>query len=339
MRHIVYLVHLCILLCTCQSRLIPLDPRQAGNKTLALIKNPSASRKVYTFTNIVLSRKAVSRRSGRPIYGGHSQIWIEGTETDGPLIIELGSAVLLRPSGTFRLLVRSKDLGIANTGKPFRPYISPDSIYHTVLEGQTLLTNAEMFDDAAGTGLIADAWNEDPVYRKGTGSRPNTCYDLLVRVLRRMQLHLNPLTKELFDNSTEYYTYNSRKFVERVQHVASITLEPAGPPHPANSVRMQTKVFNVDLVLNPNAPSLVLEETEYLPSGPALLTATVGSQLTADRVFASDGVLTHGVSDASGPVTHYQVGDLISHTMAFLSKLSRRLKRPESYKTPLISTH
>ncbi|KAL8676353.1 MAG: hypothetical protein Q9186_007128 [Xanthomendoza sp. 1 TL-2023] len=282
MRHIVFLLNLCILLYICQSRVVPFVSPQAGNKTPAFIQTPSASRKVYTFTHFALDYKAISRDTGRPVYGGHSEIWIEGTQTDGPLVIELGFSGLPRRPGTSQYAVNSKDLGIANTGKPFTPPKRHHVIDYTVLEGETFLTNAEMFDHAAGTGLIADAWNEDPLYRMGTGSTPNTCYDLSERILRHMKLDLDPLTRKLFDNSTEYYTSHSRKRVERVQEVASIVLEPAGPSYPEDFIRFQNRIFNVDFVRNPDAPNMVAEITKFLP-GPALLTATGYTRLTAVR--------------------------------------------------------
>ena len=108
---------------------------------------------------------------------------------------------------------------------------------------------------------------EDPVYRIGTGSEPNSCYDLLERVLRHMNLHVDPQTKKLFDNSTEYYTSYSRKRIQRIVDVASITLKPDGPKYD----EVQTRMFNVDFQHNPDAPNLVYENTRRFPHQQALL--------------------------------------------------------------------
>lgn len=47
-----------------------------------------------------------------------------------------------------------------------------------------------MFDHQAGTGLVADAWNEDPVYVRGTEAKPNTCYEFVERLLAKMDLEV-----------------------------------------------------------------------------------------------------------------------------------------------------
>ncbi|KAL9012413.1 MAG: hypothetical protein Q9173_002819 [Seirophora scorigena] len=263
---------MCMFLQFCQSRVVAFEPRQTSNKTSASasIINASAGRKVHIDTEIHLDKKAISQRTGEPVYGGHAQLLIDGTESEGPLIIELGLSPVPQPPGPsmqVRYVVRSKDLGVANTGKPIRPYPREKVIRYTIIEGETPLTNAEMFDHKAGRGLVADAWMENPVYEMGTGSRPNTCYDLIERILERMNLNLDPLTKELFDNSTEYYRSYSR-MTQRVQDVASLAVQPFGYLDETN-----IRIFNVDFVENPDAPSLVFEQTRHAPRPQTLLTA------------------------------------------------------------------
>ncbi|KAL9596319.1 MAG: hypothetical protein Q9219_005873 [cf. Caloplaca sp. 3 TL-2023] len=146
--------------------------------------------------NATSGKEQYPPKTGEPFYGGHEQIWIDGTETDGPLVVELGFHPVLPPS----YAIRSKDLGVVNTGKPIKPppdYPDDPKARYTFTEGETMLINAEMFDHRTGTGLIADAWMEDPVYKIGTGSTLNSCYELLERIIRRMILHVDPVTKEL----------------------------------------------------------------------------------------------------------------------------------------------
>ncbi|KAI4112784.1 MAG: hypothetical protein LQ345_006115 [Seirophora villosa] len=266
-------VNICIFLYFCQSRVTAFEPRQTSKETStsATIKNASAARKVHIDTEIHLDQKAISQRTGEPVYGGHAQLLIDGTETEGPLMIELGFSPVRQPpspSMQVRYVVRSKDLGVANTGKPIRPYPMEKVIRYTIVEGETSLTNAELFDHKAGRGLVADAWMENPVYEMGTGSRPNTCYDLLERILRRMNLDIDPLTKELFNNSTEYYTSYSRRMTQRVQDVASLAVKPFEYLDETN-----IRVFNVDFVENPDAPTLVFEQTRHAPRPQTLLAA------------------------------------------------------------------
>ncbi|KAL8953343.1 MAG: hypothetical protein Q9222_000805 [Ikaeria aurantiellina] len=272
MKHVEHncLLMISIFLLICRSLA---NPGQEGNKALssALTTHALAPRRVQVVTELHLWQKAISLRSQEPVYGGHAQIWVDGTDTDGPLIIELGISPMAQPSHEQKYAVRSKDLGVANTGKAIRPYPYPGSLRFTLMEGMTTLTNAVMFDHQTGKGLIADAWMEDPVYRIGTGSRPNTCYDLLVLVLERMELEVDPVTKRLFANSTEYYTLYSMRMVQRVQDVASITTEPAG-----DQDKIEARVFDVDFEYNPHAPSLIFDKIDYRPRSQTLLTAANG---------------------------------------------------------------
>ncbi|KAL9601443.1 MAG: hypothetical protein Q9219_002509 [cf. Caloplaca sp. 3 TL-2023] len=191
-------------------------------------------------------------------------MWVDGTETDGPLIVELGINPIPPPPDLSKFLpyaVNSRDLGVAKTGEPIRPNPYPGVLHEWIIfQGETSLTNAQIFDHRAGTGLVADAWMMDPVYRMGTNSKPNTCYDLIEWVLARMSLRLDPVTKRLFENSTEYYTSYSRHSVRRVPLVASFRTEPAGPDD-----KVQTRVFDVDFEMNPDAPSLIYDATQDAP--------------------------------------------------------------------------
>lgn len=272
-----YLLQLGILICLCHSGVVSSGPLAANNGTLppASALNVSASRKVHVHTLLYLfaSRRAISRKSGKPVLGGHASIFVEGTQTDGPLLLELGFTPAPLPSKHSVAAIRSHDRGPAKSGEPFRPTQYPDMLQWVLPQGQTSLTNREIFDHRAGTGLIADAWMEDPVYRMGLGTAPNTCYDFVERTLRRMHLNLDPVTKKLFENSTEYYTSYSRQQNKRVPEVASIVEAPAG-----SYVMVNTRVFNVDFQYNPKAPSVEFERTQYLPRTAALRTAAIEAE-------------------------------------------------------------
>lgn len=274
---VAYLLQFCILVCLCQSRIVPPKPLPATKRTLpsASTLNVSAPRNVQVHTLVYLfpSQSAISRKSGKPVYGGHASILVEGTQTDGPLVIELGGTPAPLPSKHAYFAIKSKDLGVANTGKPIKPTEWPDILQYILPQGQTSLTNREIFDHRAGTGLIADAWMEDPVYRMGTGAAPNTCYDFVERALDRMHLVLDPETKKLFENSTEYYTSYSRQRNMRIPDVASVLEAPAG-----SYVRVDTRMFNVDTRYNPKAPFVEFERTQYLPRTAALRTAAIEAE-------------------------------------------------------------
>lgn len=255
----IHCLYICVFVHLCQSRVAFFEPLARKN-TSSLIStiNASASRKVHVVIDFHLYRKAVSRQSGLLVYGGHAQISIDGTDKDGPLAIELGiNPVNQLPGNTLSkalYAVRCIDYGIENTGTSITSTLYPQTLRHEATIGETSLTNAELFNPETGKGLVVDAWMKDPIYRMGLNSTPNTCYDLLVRVIRRMNLDFDPVTKTMFENSTEYYTEYSRKMSTRVQIVASLATQPRSGWFGAV---VKTVVWNVDYENNPNAPSLV----------------------------------------------------------------------------------
>ncbi|KAI4094838.1 MAG: hypothetical protein LQ339_007401 [Xanthoria mediterranea] len=266
-----YLLQLGILICLYHSGVVPSGPLPANKGTLpsASALNVTASRKVHVHTLLYLfaSRRAISRKSGKPILGGQASILVEGTQTDGPLVLELDFTPAPLPSRHSVIAIKSHDRRVAKSGEPFTPTRSPDTLQWVLPQGETSLTNREIFDHRAGTGLIADAWMEDPVYRMGLGTAPNTCYEFVERTLRRMHLNLDPVTRNLFENRTEYYTSYSQQQNKRVPEAASIVEAPAG-----SYVMVNTRVFNVDFEYNPKAPSVEFERTQHLPRNGALLT-------------------------------------------------------------------
>lgn len=272
------LLNVCILLCNCQARVVISGSHQASNHTSVLSTNPSTPRKVHLITDLDHGREVISLRTGDKIYGGHGRMWIDGTEHEGPLLIELGvSPIAGRPGTLSSYAVRVSDLGVANTGQPRRGQPKPGYVRYDIEVGETSLRNPEMFDHEAGTGLIADAWLEDPIYRMGTGSEPNTCYDLLERTLGRMHIALDPVTKKLNDQSREYYTLYSSRMIERVGDVASMRYKPTDQ-FEMPTVEVETKVFNVDSEYNPDAPEVVYRRKDYLPARHAMLTAAAPSR-------------------------------------------------------------
>lgn len=180
-------------------------------------------------------------------------------------MIELGYNILAKPP---RLAIRVSNLGIANNGKPI-PQQSPygrDSQRFIFPNGVTTLTNAELFDHQRGRGLVADAWRPNPEYVIGTKIKPNDCYDLVERVLAKINLPLNLNTFLLFNNSQEYYTYYSQRLFQRVEDVASIEQWPS-KDEPKSDV-VQTRVF--DVVGDPEDPRLIAESTSVrrrMPDG------------------------------------------------------------------------
>lgn len=249
----------CSFIATAYSRSLDLESRQEATNN-APAPNEPESRYVYVVNDVDSTQRGVSPTTGETIFGGHTSIRVDGTSTDGPLIIEIAINQAAIESRGF--VIRVKDIGVANTGKPigfFGPGGSADRRY-VVQNGKISLTNAQIFDHQAGTGLVADAWNENPVYVRSTGSTPNTCYDLVDQILDKMGESLDPSMIKEFAKADEYYTSSSDKaLVQKLSQVYSCTTEfPDGyKPGPGEDLWVRT----FDVVSNPGKPNLIFDTT------------------------------------------------------------------------------
>lgn len=248
-----------LVICGHFSEQFTLASPQASKSDFSNASNTAPSRNVYVVTDIYTDKKFISPRTGQPTYGGHALLEVDGNDRDGPLTIELGPGVR-EPRSTFA--IRCMDIGVAHTGRPIDPYIGPTVERHIISNGETTLKNAQLFDHIAGTGFAADAWNEDPVYVYGTGSKPNTCFEFIERVVAKMRLQMDPRTRTLFDNSRDYYRFHRTKKIVRVSETASIEVT----PYTEKMDQWQTRLFDVDFVENPKAPELLFRKVVYHPS-------------------------------------------------------------------------
>lgn len=268
------------LVSTAVSRSLDLQPRQDAPAPAT-----PQSRYVYVVTDVDLNQKAVSSTSGKPIFGGHASIRVAGTDVDGPLVIEV--AVNVDASG---LQIRVLDTGVANTGKPIGFWGAPNSRRFVVQNGEITLTNSEIFDHQTGKGLVADAWNENPVYTRGTGATSNTCYDFVNGVLAHMNEELDPSMSKVFTSADEYYTKNSAKWVEKVPLVWSQKTKFPPGYTPVEGEQYWMRVF--DVVSNPGAPTFIADSTAQGICSKAKMSKRTCFPVTAfgDDAWYSDSV-------------------------------------------------
>ena len=233
--------------------------RSSGKNATILAAGGPEPRKVTVITDIWTSKKATSSKTGDTVFGGHAILEIDGSSTEGPLSMELGPLVL--PIGQeLGLLVR--DFGVANSDKPF-PQPPPWQYRqrHSIPNGVTLLTNAELFDHQSGRGLVADAWRLDPEYVVGTGFKPNDCFDFIERVLAEMRLPIDAATRALFENSQEYYAEHSRPQIQQVHDVAHTEIRPI-EDEPAFEM-WECRIF--DVVEDPDHPEPIYQINTKMP--------------------------------------------------------------------------
>ena len=207
---------------------------------------PLPLRDVYLIADVDMEAKAVSSKTGKPIFGLHTSLQIGGTSVDGPLRVEVG----FNTYATLQL--RATDFGVTQSAQAIGFWGIANSRRYVRQTGQTSLTNADIIDHQTGTGLLAKVWNQNPLYRRGGGLTPNTGIDLVQRLLAAMNLTTESSMALIYSNGEEYYTDSSDVYSQTINDVWSIQ-QPNGNSTTDDWVR----VF--DLVTNPAAPALLLD--------------------------------------------------------------------------------
>lgn len=191
----------------------------------------------------------------------HASVHVDGTDVDGPLRIEL--AINVHDDSARGLIIRVKDLGVANTGKPIGLSGPPNFRRYIVQNGQTTLTNTEIFDHQTGNGIVAEAWKDNPTYTRGIGKAPNTCLDFVYRLLEDMNLDLDPAMNKIFASGDDFYlrAIPTNEVTQRIPNLWSmkVGLPDDYKPPPGVVVDTWTRVF--DILQNPQKSTLLLDST------------------------------------------------------------------------------
>ncbi|KAL8990223.1 MAG: hypothetical protein Q9169_008175, partial [Polycauliona sp. 2 TL-2023] len=119
MKYVTFIYYLCLSISLCQSQLVLPNLDQPSNAIPPPPLPPSnltapTPRKVSIATEFHLQRKAISRKSGLPVYGGHARILIAGTSTEGPFTTELDINPIIdfdKPDRNRLWAIRTKDMG------------------------------------------------------------------------------------------------------------------------------------------------------------------------------------------------------------------------------------
>ena len=229
--------------------LTALRPRQNAN--------PSPLRPVYLIADVDLEAKAVSSKTGKPIFGLHTSIEIGGTNIEGPLRVEVGFNQFAK------LQIRASDFGVAQSGEPIGFWGLTNSRRYVRQTGETSVTNAEIIDHQTGTGLLSKVWSQNPIYRRGGGSTPNTGIDLVQRLLYALNLPTESSMALIYTNGEEYYTDFADPYEQTITDVWSIKQ--------SNNNSTTGEWFRIfDVVTNPATPILKQDSRNGTSSGDTL---------------------------------------------------------------------
>ena len=134
--------------------------------------------------------------TGEALMPSHSAIYIDGTEDDGPMKIEIAGD---ENAGS---MVRTLEFPASASGRKLRPRRGRTIAF----QGQTAATNEELFDSLLGRGIVADAWAEDPEFRNGklNEGKLNVCHSLVTRILKKLGHDPSRDMQSLMDESNKY---------------------------------------------------------------------------------------------------------------------------------------
>ena len=134
---------------------------------------------------------------GKTLFPMHSSLFIAGTETDGPLRIEVRRAVVV----TKDLEYRGLDYGAGQSGKPPPKYAQARAIP----QGTTTLTNSEILNLETGEGPVQRALATDIEYRSGPANAGNlnTCHNYNARLVNELGFAITDDAASLFNDYDE----------------------------------------------------------------------------------------------------------------------------------------
>ena len=230
---------------------------------------PLPLRPVYLIADVDMEAHGISTVSGKPIFGLHASLQIGGTTVDGPLRVEVGFNL------NAMLQLRAFDFGVAQSGQPVGFWGVSNSRRYVRQTGQTSVTNADIIDHQTGTGLLAQAWNQNPLYRRGPGSATNTGINLIQRLLGALNLTTESSMALIYSRGEEYYTSYSDTYEQAIDNVWSIQQS-----NSTSTTNQWVRVFNV--VTSPVAPALLFDSRN----------ASLGSGTLTERQKRSEDAVT-----------------------------------------------
>lgn len=254
---------------------------------------PPPLRPVYLIADVDMEAKAVSSTTGKPIFGLHTSLQIGGTAVDGPMRVEVGF------NQYAMLQLRASDFGVSQTEQPIGFWGVSNSRRYVRQTGQTSVANEAIINHQTGTGLLAQVWNQNPLYQRGTGSAPNTGIDLVQRLLSALNLTVEPSMALIYSNGEEYYTSHSNAYEQKIDYVWSIR-----QPNNSSGIKEWVRVF--DVVTNPDAPTLMLDSLNASVDGGTLTERRKRSENPAafnEAAWFSDSVTQAEINNLPPPAT------------------------------------
>ncbi len=143
-----------------------------------LLPRAPLQRNVYALF-LLEPQAAVTTSEGRTLFPTHSALFIEGTDDDGPLRIEVRHALVGKD-----LEYRVLDYGVGNKGKPPPKYAD----MRNFLQGSTSMTNDNILNGETGDGPVKRALATDVQYRSGpdNAGKLNSCHNFNARIMNEL---------------------------------------------------------------------------------------------------------------------------------------------------------
>lgn len=205
-----------------------LCPAHDGPSAIANIQRRTDHplRTVAVIVDTWRKQMGVSPTTGKQIFQIHSALQFSGNDKDGPMRVELCVAQI-RSLNRGYLIVRALDFTTVNSGQPIPDRNNEQILRHVQDIGQTRLTNAEIAHQRYGTGLAADTWSQDPVYRTKT-SNVNSCNTYIRRLIAALGLTIHGEMVDLFEQDQEFARVFANYNNQRISLLAHETVPMPG---------------------------------------------------------------------------------------------------------------
>ena len=151
-------------------------------------------REVLALFNIV--ERVVTTSEGKTLFPMHSALFVRGTESDGPMRIEIRHAL-----NGIDMEYRVLDYGVGQSAKPPPKY----ALSKAISQGSTTLTNSDILNLDTGEGPVQRAMAADIEYRSGPANAGNlnTCHNYNARLIKELGFTVTDDAVSLFDDYDE----------------------------------------------------------------------------------------------------------------------------------------
>lgn len=215
------------------------DSSSNSGSRLPSIPEEGPQRGVYVSSTNFLLTHTMDPVTGDDLMESTFAVYVEGTNQEGPLLIEIAKDVDGKSP-----IIRTVEGDVKDPKATLEGSVPGGAARMRVLQGTTKLTNAAFMDPVTGEGVVADVWSKDPIYRRKPGEVPgntlqgeNTGNNLVKNIVGRLNIKLSSATAQV-SYLTERIELTTAQIKPQVVRVTKLVHQVAG--------EKESTIFDVD---------------------------------------------------------------------------------------------